>query len=257
MIPSPTPVKHYRSAGKRFLKPSIQRFLQTQCPKLFGPLLAERLADKLVELVERQLPAKDHLHPGQMVWNAVAQHTRPDSPKVELVPVILTLVAPSDIKQLAQGTRMSTIAQTAIARLCREAQQQGALLTMRDIGLFTWRQNATLSRLRLAWEKQHATVLPHSGSLQDFGSCVSHKTTILHKTLVEKKDPKMVALETKHSQPAVDRYLKDFHRVQTCYQHHPDLDFICQVTGMSAHLVRQYVKILKEMENSDNAIPTL
>lgn len=124
MIPSPTPVKHYRSAGKRFLKPSIQRFLQTQCPKLFGPLLAERLADKLVELVERQLPAKDHLHPGQMVWNAVAQHTRPDSPKVELVPVILTLVAPSDIKQLAQGTRMSTIAQTAIARLCREAQQQ-------------------------------------------------------------------------------------------------------------------------------------
>jgi Protein of unknown function (DUF1670) len=246
MNPRPIAVKHYQSARQRFLLPSIQRFLQTQCPKLLGPLLAERLAEKIVELVEKQRPAKDHLRPGQLLWNAVSVRTRPDSPKRELVPVILTLVDPADIEHLAQGQPMSAIAKNALARLCREAHQQGALLTMRDIGLFCWRQNASLSAMRLAWEKEHATVLPHSGSLQDFGSCVSHKTTIIHKAVYEKKDPQTVAAETKHSQKAVDRYLKDFHRVRTCYEHKPDLDFICQVTGMSAHLVKQYVKILQE-----------
>jgi Protein of unknown function (DUF1670) len=246
MIAQPQPVKHYRSARRRFLQASIEQFLQTQCPKLFGSLLTERLAEKLVELVERQLPAKDHLRPGQIVWNAVSTQCRPNSPRLQLVPVILTLISPSDIEQLTQGARMSTIAKKAVARLCREAQQQGGLLSMRDIGLFTWRQNASLSNLRIAWEKQNATTLPHPGSLQDFGSCISHKTLIVEKAILEKKDPKTVAFETKHSQKAVDRYLKDFHRVRTCYQHNPNLDCICQVTGMSPYLVKQYLNLINE-----------
>lgn len=253
MIPQRQCVKHYASARRRFLKPSIQRFLQSQCPKLLGPLLVERLAEKLAELVERQLPAKDHLRPGQMLWNAVSCRTRPDSPRVELVPVILTLVAASDVEQLAKGVRMSEIAQKAVARITREAQQQGALLTMRDIGLFTWRQNSYLSTIRQQWEKQNATVLPHPGSLQDFGSCISHKALIVRKALAEGKDPRTVAFETQHSQKAVDRYLKDFHRVRTCYQHNPCTDFISQVTGMAPFLIQEYVTILKELEAPNHA----
>jgi len=248
MIPQRQCVKHYASARHRFLKPSIQRFLQSQCPKLLGPLLVERLAEKLTELVQRQLPAKDHLRPGQMLWNAVSCRTRPDSPRLELVPVILTLVSPSDVEQLAKGSRLSEIAQKAVARITREAQQQGGLLTMRDIGLFTWRQNSCLSTIRQHWEKQNATVLPHPGSLQDFGSCISHKALIVRKALAEGKDPRTVAFETRHSQKAVDRYLKDFHRVRTCYQHNPCTDFISQVTGMAPFLVQQYVTILNELE---------
>jgi hypothetical protein len=236
--------KHYPSARHRFLLPSIQRFLQTQCPKVFGPLLAKYLAQKIVELVEKQLPHKDHLRPGQMVWNAVSMTCRPDSPNLKLVPVLLTLVDPSDIEQLETGTPMKTIAQNAIARICCEAHQQGALLSMRDIGLLCWRHSSAVSALRQAWEKQQATVLPHSGSLQDFGSCVSHKKIIIKKVLVDKKDPQRVAAETKHSQLAVDRYLKDFHRVETCYKENPSVDFIAQVTALSPFLVKQYLEMI-------------
>jgi hypothetical protein len=252
MNPQPTPRKHYQSAAKRFLASSIQRFLETQCPKLFGPWLAQRLAEKMVTLVEKQLPAKDHLRPGQLVWNAVSLASRPDSPNLQLVPVILTLVEPSDIEQLARGTPMATIAKQAIARLCCEAYRQGAVLTMRDIGLFCWRQNSALSCLRLAWEKEHGTALPHSGSLQDFGSCVSHKKTIIRKVITEKKDPRIVAGETKHSQKAVDRYLKDFHRVQTCYQHNPSVEFVSQVTALSPFLVKQYLEIINATNSTKN-----
>ena len=104
---APQPVKHYASARRRFLQPTIQSFLQTQCPKVFGPLLAQRLAEKLGELIERQLPPKNHLRPGQLVWNAVSIQSRPDSPRLQLIPVILTLISPSDIDLLTKGTPMS------------------------------------------------------------------------------------------------------------------------------------------------------
>ena len=179
-----------------------------------------------------------------MVWNAVSLACRPDSPNLKLVPVLLTLVDSFDIEQLESVTPMQTIARKAVARICCEAYQQGGLLSMRDIGLLCWRRGSSVSSLRQAWEKQQATILPHSGSLQDFGSCLSHKKIIVKKVLVDKKDPQRVAAETKHSQLAVDRYLKDFHRVETCYKENKSLDFIAQVTALSPFLVKQYLEMI-------------
>jgi hypothetical protein len=206
------------------------------------------MAERIVDLVDQQLPPKDYLRPGQCVWNAISIATRPDSPNRRLVPVVLTLVAPSDVQQLASGTHMSVIAGQSIARLCREAFEQGALLSMRDIGLLVWRDNSSISVSRNKWEAAQQTTLPHVGSIQDFGTCISHKTAIIRKVVYEGKDPRRAADETKHSQRAVDRYLKDFHRVKTCYDHMPDIEFITRTTGLSRHLVKQYLNIIKENE---------
>jgi hypothetical protein len=250
MIPQPQPEKHFGSARRRFLQAAIERFLQTEFPRTFGPIIRQKLAEKIVELVNDQLPAKDYLRPGQCVWNAVSIRTRPDSPACQLVPVILTLVDGSDIEELAHGTRMSQIAQKAIARITQEAYRQGALLSMRDIGLLVWRTNGRITQLRQVWETRHQTTLPHPGTLQDFGTCISHKTTIIRKVVYEGKDPRRVSDETKHTQWAVDRYLKDFYRVKTCHQHNPDIDFITRTTGLSKHLVNQYVDIIAKNEKS-------
>ena len=250
MIAPPVAERHYGSARKRFLQSSIERFLDTEFPRTFGPVIRHKIAQQIVELVDRQLPAKDHLRPGQCLWNAVSIATRADSPHCRLVPVVLTLIDPSDVEQLAAGTPMSQIAQKAIARLTQEAFQQGALLSMRDIGLLVWREITSVSHLRQAWEARHQTSLPHTGSLQDVGTCISHKTTIIRKVVYEGKDPHRVSDETKHSQQAVDRYLKDFYRVKTCFQHNPDFDFITRTTGLSKHLVNQYVDIITQNEKS-------
>lgn len=249
MIPQPFAAKHFISARRRFLQSSIERFLDREFPKTFGPLIRQRMAQEIVELVDRQLPPRDYLRPGQCVWNAVSRTTRPDSPNCRLVPVVLTLVDPSDVEELVQGTPVSQIAPKVVARITQEAFQQGALLSMRDIGLFIWRHSSRVSALRKEWETQHQTILPHTGSLQDFGSCISHKSAIIRKVVYERKDPRRVCDETKHSQRAVDRYLKAFYRVKTCYEHKPDLDFITRTTGLSKHLVNQYVRIITENEN--------
>ncbi len=248
MIAKPQAHKHFASAQKRFLQSSIESFLDTEFPRTFGPVIRKKMAEKIVDLVDQQLPSKDYLRPGQCVWNAVSIDTRPDSSNLRLVPVILTLVDPSDVEQLASGVTMSMIARQSIARICREAFEQGALLSMRDIGLLVWRSNASISAIREKWEADQRTTLPHIGTIQDFGTCISHKTAIIRKVVYEGKDPRRAADETKHSQRAVDRYLKDFHRVRTCYEHMPDIEFITRTTGLSRYLVSQYVSIIKENE---------
>jgi len=248
MIQQPQAQKHFGSARKRFLQSSIESFLDREFPRTFGPVIRQKMAEKIVDLVDQQLPAKDYLRPGQCVWNAVSITTRPDSPNCRLVPVILTLVDSSDVEQLARGIRMSVIARQSIARICREAFEQGALLSMRDIGLLVWRSNSAISIIREKWEATQKTILPHVGTIQDFGTCISHKATIIRKVVYEGKDPRRAADETKHSQRAVDRYLKDFHRVKTCYDHRSDIEFITRTTGLSRHLVNQYVGIIKENE---------
>jgi hypothetical protein len=140
------------------------------------------------------------------------------------------------------------IAQQSTARICREAFEQGALLSMRDIGLLVWRSISVISATREKWESDHQTTLPHVGTIQDFGTCISHKTAIIRKVVYEGKDPRRAADETKHSQRAVDRYLKDFHRVKTCYEHIPDIEFVTRTTGLSRHLINQYVDIINENE---------
>jgi hypothetical protein len=242
--------KHYASAQKRLLEASIAHFFAENFPSSFGPTIRARIAEALLALIEEQSPARAQLHPGQCVWNAVALDTRADSPHLRLVPVILTLVDKADIQQLADGAAPPQIAQTAIARRCDEAYQQGGLLSMRDLGLLTWREPATISHYRQNWEAAHGRILPHPGSLQDMGTCVTHKTAIVVKAVYEKKDPRQVARETHHSQKAVDRYLSDFYRVRTCYRANPDQGFICQVTGMSAHLVQQYLTIIEKYEQT-------
>jgi hypothetical protein len=250
MIKPSTPHKHYHSAKQRFLRGILLNFFQREFTKLFGPLMREKIVDELIKLIASAMPDKKHVKPGQIVWNAIDIHTRSDSPKRRFVPVILTLISEQDCQQLANGTKMSTVAENAIARICREANKQGALLSMRDIGLFTWRRNAAISVKRKSFEEKNDTILPHIGNLHDMGTCISHKAIIVRKAVLEKKDPTKVALETNHTIRAVDRYLKDFKRVQLCYQNNHDIDFISNATAIAKHVVNEYVNIIQQINFS-------
>lgn len=250
MITPSNNYKHYHSAKQRFLKSLIVNFFATELPKLFGPQLRDKLGDEIVKLVSRAMPEKDHVKPGQVVWVAIDKTTRPDSPNRKFVPVVLTLVDKNDIEELVKGTSKRTVAENAIARITKEAYQQGALLSMRDIGLLSWRTDSYVSIMRKAYEKRQNTTLPHTGSLQDMGTCITHKATIVRKIIAEKKDPVQVASETNHTLRAVENYLKDCRRVQTCYNHNPDIEFISQATGLTKNLIQQYIQIILSIQNN-------
>ena len=116
MIKKPDTYNRYHSAQDRFIRSAFSNFFAREFPKLFGPLMRERLADELLTLVAELYPETHRLQPGQMLWNALDKTTRATSPRRSYVPVVLSVITPQDIEELAQGASMTQIARSAIAR---------------------------------------------------------------------------------------------------------------------------------------------
>jgi hypothetical protein len=243
--------KHYGSAHRHLFAAAFDRFLQQNVPLLGGPELRQLLVNKIIELFDTYTVAGDHLRPGQMLWVAVDKNTRADSSKVRYRPVVLTLVSPQEIDDLAGGrtTPPRQLPETT-ARILKEAYAQQALLSMRDLALIFKRVPGAMSSIRLRYEQHAAELLPTPATLQDMGSGVTHKTCILRKVLVEKKDMATVRRETHHSQPAIDQYLKSYRRIEILLDDNKNTLYIAHVTGLSPYLILQYERIYAEIKSS-------
>ena len=246
MIATSQPEKRYRPAERRFLRGALEEFFQREFGRHFGALLRSKIVEELMKLIESLTPEPEHLQPGQCLWVAVDAQTRADSSNRKLRPVILTLTTQEDIARLSSGVPMSQIAGESIARIMREAYEQGALLSMRDIELLSWRKSGAWTKHRQEYEQRHECVLPHTGSLHDMGSCITHKDVIVRKAVHEHIDPRDVARQTNHSLHAVERYTKDYHRVKQCHENQLSEENISIVTGIARHVVRQYIRLIEQ-----------
>ena len=159
MIKAPDSQKRYSAARDRFLQAGMINFFAREFPKLFGPVMRQKLAEEIVGLFESLSPEVKRLKPGQILWNALDLKTRGDSPRRRYVPVVLSLITPEDVELLAQGQRMTRIAEKAVARMILEAHDQGGILSMRDIGLLLLKHPSQVSRLRKNYEKKLITAL--------------------------------------------------------------------------------------------------
>ncbi len=176
-----------------------------------------------------------------MRWLAINKDTRPTCENPKFIPVTLTLINGVDIEKYCNGINREEIIQDIVARLLTETYEQGGLLSMRDLSLILCYDGSYLSRLRLTYEKRMNIVLHFTGYDQDMGTAISHKTEILRKIFLEKKDPLQVARETNHSPEAVERYCLHFNKVKWCVENGMGKDEIMIVTGMRAHLVDEYL----------------
>lgn len=241
--------KHFKSAHTRFPKNIFDRFVKESVPSLGGVELRSLFVDKMLEIVDKYMPPLHSIKPGQMLWTAVSKDTRPDSKKVVYKPIILTLIEEKDINKLEKGEETLTKQfSSIIARLLKEAHSQGCLLSMRDLALIFKRPCPSISTIRIKYEMENNEILPTPSNIQDFGSGISHKVLILKKILLEKKEMSVVRRETKHSQSAIDRYLKDYRRVELLLNENKDIQFISKVTGMRKHLIIQYKSIFEEVK---------
>lgn len=236
----------YKSAHKRFAKPAIEHFFKQEFPNTFGPSIRSVIADKLIEIFHHNFRQTTTLNPGQILWNAVHKDTRADSYNMKLVSVVLTIINDEDISKLENGLNVSEHKQNVIARLTKEAYEQNALLSMRDIGLLIASAGTCVSKCRKIYEQRHNETLPHTGNLHDMGSCLTHKYQIIYKCVVEKKDPTIAASETNHTIKAVDHYLKDFNRVKTLYLDNKTPEYIHLVTKLSLNVIAQYLNIINQ-----------
>ena len=245
MIQKSRDVKQYRSAHDRFLKPMIANFLVHEL-RYLGPVTAANVADELIRIFEENTPQKNRLKHGQILWNALDKHTRGDSPKRKYKTVVLSVVTDEDVTMFEQGVSTGQIRKQVVARMMKEAYQQGGILSTRDVGMMLSMRSPTISNARMEYEKENNVVLPHPGVLHDMGSTITHKEMIVYKYVVEKKETNKIALETNHSQRAVDNYIKDFNRVKTLLEDNKTMEFIHLTTQISKSVIKQYQTIFNQ-----------
>lgn len=252
MLRKPDEYHRYNSAHGRFIKPIIEDFFRRELPNTFGPNLRSKIADELIRIFESNNRDVQTIKPGQILWNAVHKDTRADSPNRKLVPVVLTIVADEDISNLENKMPVPENRQNIISRITQEASSQGALLSMRDISLLLASNLQGISHDRIKYEKKHSCSLPHTGTLHDMGSCITHKYQIVYKYVIEKKDPFIIAKETNHSLSAVDHYLKDYNRVKLLYLENKPPEYIKLATALPVHVINQYIDIINQYVKERN-----
>jgi hypothetical protein len=253
MLRKPDAYHRYHSAHDRFIKPVIEDFFSKEFPNTFGPNTRSNIADELLAIFNSNNRDTQTIKPGQILWNAVHKDTRADSRNRKLVPVVLTIVADEDISNLEKKKAISENRQGLIARITNEAYDQGALLSMRDIGLLLASDVGIISADRKRYEQKHSCSLPHTGTLHDMGSCITHKYQIVFKYIIEKKDPMIIAKETHHSLKAVDHYLKDYNRVKLLYLDNKPTEYIKAATAMPVYVINQYIDIINQYVKEQNA----
>jgi hypothetical protein len=239
---------------------ALATWLAQEFPHLGGPKVRELFVTELTRLVERYYPPRERLRPGQTLWWAVDKTDRPHDhhtmAETRLVPVVLTLVAPEDIQALAQGAGRTPVSQQVVARLHREADAQGGVLSEIDTALLLAYNPRHISDLIQAHEAQTGEVLPRRGTVHDLGRSLTHKAVIARKVLKERKSTAQTARETNHTPEAVDRYLLDLMRCYVCLkraQQSPEQTAFA--TGLSLHLVQEYAALIDELGLSDANLP--
>jgi hypothetical protein len=246
MIRPPNGIRKYKTAHDRYLTPAIANFFKREFSGVFGPMVIDNIAEKLVDIFNETCPEVQRVKHGQLVWNALDKSTRADSPKRKYKTVILDLVTPQDIELFKNEASIPVIRKNVIARLIRQTYQQGGALSTRDLSLILCQNNQEISKQRIRYENEHNVVLPHTGVLHDMGSTITHKAIIVYKHIIEKKSPDVVARETNHSQKAVDHYLNDYYRVRMLYIEKKDVEYINLATKIAKNVVHQYIKIINQ-----------
>ena len=238
------------ASERKTFKSALCHLLQTEFPGIFGPTITRLFVDKIDELYDHFRPPASRFKVGQILWAAVAIDDPPRRNKriedTELVPIVLDLVTAQDIQETGATGWLVKTRLNKIIRLCRQAHEQKAVLSLADVSLLLYVHMSTISDDIVNYERQTGQTIPRRGTVHDIGPSVTHKAIICYKRLVEQKPTSQVAQETFHSPGEVEYYVQCFRRIQLCRDNGMSKEDIAQVTGHSLSLVQEYLELMEE-----------
>ncbi len=238
------------------LENALARRIAKEFPRIGGPRICQLCAQMILEVVNNHVRPKESVHHGQIVWTAVSKDLTPGRcrriTETDLVSVVLDVSLPEDIHAKIDRLPDSQRKLNRALRLCRQAYQQGGLLTCYDLSEIMSISDARISSLLANHERENKTIVPRRGTIQDAGGGLSHKWIICYKRYVEGKSPDVIARETYHSLEAVDRYLGQFDRVRHCYRQELSVNETAQILNCSPRLVEAYRQLDQEFEGKND-----
>ena len=249
----------YGASVRKTFKSALCHLLHTEFPGIFGPTITRLFAERIDELYDRFHPPGSRFKVGQVLWVGVAADDLPGRQKriedTRLVPVVLDLVTAQDIDDTATPKSRGQTRRNKIIRLCRQAYEQKAVLSLADVSLLMHCPISTIAEIIRDHESETKETVPRRGTIHDLGRSVTHKATICYKRLVEKKDTSQVALETFHSPEEVEYYVQCFRRIQLCRDSGMSKEDTARTTGFSLSLVQEYLDLMDQFHLPPIAAP--
>lgn len=240
--------QHY----KTFLG-ALEAFFEQECPQLGGSKTRQVLAKSILDMVVQFYPESSHMKPGQVQWVTVDKDEKSSYGKAikntRLKPVKLNLVQETDAKERSEGKKLRVMKQEAVARLLKEAYDQGGCLTNAEVAILLKISPTTVGKYIKIWETEKEEVLPRRGTIHDIGPSLTHKKIIIRKLFIEKKTVPEVCRETCHSESAVQRYIDKFKRVLLCKKKGMSKEEISYSVKMTERLLDEYEDIIKEYKS--------
>jgi hypothetical protein len=196
------------------------------------------------------------LAPGELCYLAVASAEPPGKPIIACrkVQVSLELATPDD-HEVLRVEGLAAMRRQRLARLARQAQVQGGLLTVEDLAYLTCSSTATVKR-DLAECRAQEIAVPTRGQIRDIGPAVSHKTQVVQLYLWGLQFTE-IERRTRHSEDSIRRYLLDFRQIAALYARGASIPEIRAATGRSAGVIGEYIAIYERARREFPAAPRL
>lgn len=209
-----------------------------------SPAAAESLSADLLRYA--QLTDQPGRRDGQVVYQAVALDEPPGKPlrACRKVTVRLTLFSQEDLARFRQAGR-AALTRHVMARIAREAVEQGASLTVEDEAWLLRISPSTIKRHRKQLARERVD-LPLRGDLSDAGPSVTHRDAIVKLFLLGYSETE-IALRCQHRLECVETYIYDFLRVALLAQEGKAPATICRVVKLSHSKVKAIVHLYENL----------
>jgi hypothetical protein len=243
------------SKSKTF-ESALDVFFAREFPQVGGELVRPLIVNEIKKRVEQYYPLTSRMKMGQVMWVGVAKEEKQSYGKklenTKLKPVVLDLCTTEDLEALFQKKKNREIKKELVARLYRQAFEQGACLTGTDVAALMKMSASTISKYAREYEKENDCLLPRRGTIHDIGRSITHKAVICRKVILEKKTIEETARETNHSVEAVSRYITNFKRIYKCLEKGLSINDTSFAIKVSKNLIMEYVSLIDDLKKKND-----
>ena len=261
-----TPIRdRYESINKRNFHQAVINLLENEYKILGSRKILEMLAEDMENLHREYYPSRNEVGNGEIVFTTTKddgqrQNYGKKTEDYASITVVLPLITKEDVERriyFKKGDRNSNYRHResrdieTMVRLLKSAKAQGGLLSGAELSVIMNRSLTTIRKYLNAYREKTGEILPLKGYVLDQGSLPTHKGIIIN--LYEQGiSPADIVLKTRHSQDAVDRYIKHYSQIKKLLLKGLDETAIKEITGRSMKVVREYIKLYKDLNPSSD-----
>ena len=249
--------QHYVPNSKLTYHTRLKQMLKEELGYQGKPKVLDLLASEIEEITEECYIDKEKIGIGQIQVIVPSVEDKPSwGQRIEdtkLVTVVLTLFSSEDRKGYLENEKSRIILQGRLARIAKEALEQGGVLTTSVAGKLLGVKQTTISKYTKEYYERKEEIIPLRGFIHDIGRTTTHKRWIIELYL-NGYTTKEIQEKTKHKIASIDRYLKWYMSVVSVIEELDTLDALktSRILGISENSAKENLAIYLEYKESSS-----